>query len=903
MEAEMTGHEIREKFLQFFESKNHKVMPSASLNPATYGDYTTNLTSAGMQPFVPFFKGEQTPPHTRLASSQKCCRADDIEEVGKTWRHCTFFEMLGNFSFGDYFKKESIAWGWEFVTEVLHIPQDLLWVTVHVSDDEAADIWKQFVAPDRILRFDKDNWWGLAVGPCGPCSEIFVDRGADKGCGLPNCAPNCPNEKTHGCDRWGEIWNHVFQQFHKAPDGTLTPLPKPGIDTGAGLERIAAFLQGSGTIFESDLLSPICDYVLQLACEGMRDEGLGMRDKERLSRSGLLTEPPSSLIPHPSSLAVRVIADHIRAATFLLGDESPVIPSNDGAGYMVRRFIRRAFYYGWTGLNLHAPFLHKIVPVVARTFREPYPELTRQQESIIQWVRNEEERFGQTLERGTTLLEELIEHHAQKNETVLDGRQVFRLYETYGFPKELTIEIARERQMRIDEEGYKQAEAEHAAGGGKIVVGLGAQGIEADLATLSSEFLGYQTTSAPGSIIGAKPSQNDWLIVLDKTPFYAESGGQVGDVGTLRGEGFCANVKDTQKQGDAIVHVCEVVEGTPQVGLTVTAEVDAMRRAAIRRAHSATHLLHKALRTVLGEHATQQGSLVRDDYLRFDFSHFAAVTPAQLQEIERIVNDAVLEAMPVRVTFTTLDRAKKKGAMALFEGKYGDKVRMVTMGKGRKAFSVELCGGTHLSNTAEAGLFKIISESSVGANIRRIEALTGKAAYDWLRQRETLLARAAAAVDTRIERLPEQVERLRRELRELERKLESLQAKAAASQADALLSQAHDVNGLRVVAAKIDNLPPDALGTLADQIAAKSDAVIVVLGTPTNGRVALTAKATKAAVARGAHAGNLIRAVAQRTGGGGGGRPDFAQAGGRDASQLDAALAEVPELVRKMLTQ
>ncbi|MCS6861331.1 MAG: alanine--tRNA ligase, partial [Abditibacteriales bacterium] len=818
----MSGHTIREKFLKFFESKNHKVMPSASLNPATYGDFTTNLTSAGMQPLVPFFKGEQTPPHPRLASCQKCCRADDIEEVGKTWRHCTFFEMLGNFSFGDYFKRESIAWGWEFVTEVLNIPKKLLWVTVHVSDDEAAEIWKQFVSADRILRFDKDNWWGLAVGPCGPCSEIFVDRGLDKGCGQPDCAPNCPHEKTLGCDRWGEIWNHVFQQFNKSPDGTLTPLPRPGIDTGAGLERIAAFLQGSGTIFESDLLQPICDYVLQIAGEESEMRGKEGQ-KERFSRSGLLTAPTTQPPNRPTTLAVRVIADHIRAATFLLGDESPVIPSNDGAGYMVRRFIRRAFYYGWTGLNLREPFLHKIVPVVVRIFREPYPELARQQEGIIQWVRNEEERFGQTLERGMTLLEELIEQHAQKNETVLDGRQVFRLYETYGFPKELTVEIARERQMTIDEDGYQRAEAEHAAGGGKVVVGLGAV-VEADLATLRSEFLGYQTTSAQGSIIGAKRAENDWLIVLDQTPFYAEAGGQVGDIGTLRGAGFCANVKDTQRHGDAIVHVCEVVEGTPQVGLTVTADVDAIRRAAIRRAHSATHLLHKALRTVLGEHATQQGSLVRDDYLRFDFSHFAAVTSEQLRAIERIVNDAVLEAMPVRITFTTLDKAKKKGAMALFEGKYGDKVRMVTMGKGRQPFSIELCGGTHLSNTAEVGLFKIINESSVGANLRRIEALTGKAAYDWTRQREALLARVAAAADTHIERLPEQVERLRRTVRELERKLESLQAKAAASQADALLAQAHEVNGLRVIAAKIDNLAPEALGTLADQIAAKSDA-------------------------------------------------------------------------------
>lgn len=864
----MTGSELRSKFLSFFESKDHKILPSASLVP---DDPTTLLTSAGMQPFVPYFKGEATPPHPRLATSQKSLRIDDIEEVGRTWRHGTFFEMLGNFSFGDYFKKEAIEWAWEFVTQVLNIPRDVLWISVYLDDDEAFDCWHRNVGlpTDRILRMGKkDNWWGPVgiSGPCGPDSEIFYDRGESFGCGRTDCKPGCD------CDRYGELWNLVFQQFDQQPDGSLSRLPKSGIDTGMGLERVAAVLQGKRTIFESDLFEPVLNFLVAMANEH--------------SASSLAYGQNES-----TDIALRIIAEHTRAVTFLAAEG--IMPSNEGRGYVFRRLLRRAFRYG-RDLGLTGSFLHRLPPLFGEIMGEAYPEVVQHQEAIAQVLRIEEERFQDTLAQGINLLEATLGQLAATGATVVPGDQVFRLYDTFGFPPDLTEEIVRERGWAIDRAGFEERMEQQRAQARQA--GAASFAEEARGTGLpKSEFVGYKKTTGRGSVTYI--SDDGLQVVLDQTPFYGEAGGQVGDTGELRVGRAVARVVNTTRQGDAIVHHLSAPCSKLKVRTKVKAVVDAARRAAVRRAHTATHLLHCALRAELGDHATQSGSLVEPDRLRFDFAHFSAVSGQELAGLERAVNVLVRENLPVTTAVRGLEEARRAGATALFGEKYGEVVRVVSVAD----VSKELCGGTHAAQTGEIGLVRLVSEGSVGANLRRIEALTGELAVRRVQEEDERVRAIAAKLNATPATLADAVEKLTQSHRDLEKRVEALEQQSAARRSGSLAEAATEVEGVAVVAARVDGLSVEALRTMGDQACAKLGTAVVVLGAEVEGRVLFIAKAANEAVARGVHAGNLVREVARRTGGGGGGRPDFAQAGGRDPSKLAEALNLVTDLVRSQL--
>ncbi|MCS7254902.1 MAG: alanine--tRNA ligase, partial [Armatimonadetes bacterium] len=688
----MTGHELRRAFLDFFKGKDHLVLPSYPLIP---DDPSTLFTSAGMQPFVPYFKGERKPPHARISTCQKCTRTGDIDRVGYTWRHLTFFEMLGNFSFGDYFKKEAIIWAWEFLTDVLRIPCERLWVSVYLEDDEAFEIWQREVGlpEERIVRLGKsDNWWGPVgdEGPCGPCTEIHYDRGIEYGCGRADCKPGCD------CDRWGELWNLVFQQYDQQRDGTLVPLPKPGIDTGMGLERLAAVMQGKETIFETDLFWAAVERVIEMLNGSYR--------------YGEDTEVDA---------AVRIIADHSRAATFVIADG--VVPSNEGRGYVLRRFIRRAYIYG-KRLGINGEFVHRLAQVYADIMREPYPEVAEQLRLIEDVIRREEERFSETMERGLQMLEEIIERQYQIGEPIISGEDAFKLYDTYGFPIELTQEVARSRGFDVDIDGFnaaleRQRELARARSAFRVESAEEFEGIT------PTKFVGYETTRAKATVVAVRQINDDVWVALDRTPFYAEAGGQVADVGWLRDdEGLIeVDVTDAQWRGDVVAHKVIVRKGMLAEGMVINAIVDEARRNAIRRAHTATHLLHAALRRVLGEHARQAGSLVAPDRLRFDFTHGQALTDDEVAKVEALVNEFVLSDIKVETIETELQEARQMGALALFGEKYGERVRVVRISN----VSMELCGGTHLDRTSQVGFFKLISEVSVAANVRRIDALTG----------------------------------------------------------------------------------------------------------------------------------------------------------------------------------
>jgi alanyl-tRNA synthetase len=870
----MTGHELRRKYLEFFESKNSLIVPSSSLVPT---DPTTLLTSAGMQPMVPYFKGEEEPPSRRLASCQKCCRADDLDEVGVTWRHASFFEMMGNFSFGDYFKREAINWAWEFYTRELNIDPKLLWVSVYYEDTEAPEIWKNDIglSDERILRMGKkDNWWGPvgATGPCGPDSEIFLDRGPKYNTGDPEM-----DRPGGDGDRYGELWNLVFQQYNQQENGELLPLPAPGIDTGMGLERSAAVLQGVDTIHHTDLFSPIIR-----AIDNLRRGDIG--------EFSILPLPLDT--EDPSTKPLKVVADHLRAAVFMGADG--IAPGNTGRDYMMRRLIRRAFLNG-RALGYDAPFLHRIVPVVAQAFGDVYPEVRQRENTVVELIRREEERFGATIEGGMSRLDDLVETLKSKGEKVLSGAEVFRLYETYGFPRELTAEVAAQSGLEIDNEGYLAAAEKHSKVSGAAVGEYATR----EFGNLASEFVGYNSLEADSTIVAVsatevKDGQADMLsVVLDRTPFYAESGGQIGDTGDIVGEGFRGRVLDTQKQGRAWVHAVEVLEGEAREGMAVHATVDTSRRTAIQRAHSSTHLLHAALRQHLGTHVEQRGSLVSPDRLRFDFVHFGPITPDEMARIEDTVNEHILQSDAVEIREMSIDDAKKMGAMALFGEKYGDVVRTVRMGD----FSLELCGGTHLQTTSAAGFCRILSESGVGANIRRIEALTGAAALAYDREQNEALRETARELGAQPENATSAAERLRSRVRELEKQLQEAQSKMASSSLDELLAASTNVSGVALVAARApQGLNANTLRELADKLADKQDGV-VALAAEAEGKVLWAVKVGKGAIGRGAHAGNLVRELAKLTGGGGGGRPDFAQAGGKDVSQIDAALAQVEPIL------
>ncbi len=876
---------LRQVFLAFFQEKGHLQLPSDSLVPK---DPSLLFTSAGMVQFKPYFLGIAQPPAPRVTTVQKCLRTTDIDSVGDL-SHLTFFEMLGNFSFGDYFKREAILWAFEFLTERLHVDPNRLQFTVFQDDDEAFDIWHREVGIEarRIWRLgEKTNFWPANAisegpnGPCGPCSEIFYDTGRDTGCTNPDCGPACD------CGRWLEIWNLVFMQYERTEeDGKpkLIPLPKKNIDTGMGLERTAAVLMALESPFETDVFLPIIRRIEEVA---------GIRYKTG----------------EASDIAIRLIADHIRAATFCIADG--VIPQNEGRGYVLRRLIRRAITRGLRILNLDKPFLAMLVPAVIDALGDQYPEIVQRQAYIESTLHFEEERFRQTLQAGLARLEEMLQ--SQTTSGVLPGERAFTLYDTYGFPLDLTAEIAAERGVQVDIEGFQQAleeqrrRAREASGiSEKLFVQTGAALAELAQRAQPTHFIGYENLSASATVVGLVkegnlvPSAHEGEtveVVLDVTPFYAEAGGQVGDTGVLEWQNGQAEVLDTQKAGEFHLHRARIITGELTIGQTIHAHVPAQRRLDIRRNHTATHLLHAALRTVLGPHVVQAGSLVAPDRLRFDFTHPRALTPEELERIESLVNEKILDELEVRVyTDVPIEEARRRGAMMLFGEKYGERVRMVEI----PGFSLELCGGTHLNNTVEAGLFKIVHEGSVAAGVRRIEALTGRGLYAWLRERERAVRETAERLQTPVPELPLAVERLTRQLKELQTELERVKQSAVAQAVGEMTPV--EVAGVPVIAHVVAGADGKSLGALADRLIQRG-AGVVALGATQDGKAVLVVKVAPEWVQRGLHAGQLVRVLAQQIGGSGGGKPDFAQAGGKQPDKLPDALNQLPELIRQAIT-
>ncbi|WP_409497805.1 alanine--tRNA ligase [Pseudomonas fragi] len=862
----MKSAEIREAFLRFFEEQGHTRVPSSSLVPNN--DPTLLFTNAGMNQFKDCFLGQEKRAYTRATSSQKCVRAggknSDLENVGYTARHHTFFEMLGNFSFGDYFKKDAINFAWTFLTGVLKLPKDKLWVTVYASDDEAYDIWTKDVGvpAERMIRigdnkgapYASDNFWTMGdTGPCGPCTEIFYDHGPE----IWGGPPGSPDEDG---DRYIEIWNNVFMQFNRTADGVLHPLPAPSVDTGMGLERISAVMQHVNSNYDIDLFQSL----LTAAADAI----------------GCANEGQASL---------KVVADHIRSCSFLIADG--VLPSNEGRGYVLRRIIRRACRHG-NKLGATGNFFYKIVAALVAEMGESFPELVREQANIERVLKAEEEQFSKTLEQGLKILELDL---AELKGTVVPGDVVFKLYDTYGFPMDLTADIARERNLTVDEEGFeREMEAQRVRARSASSFGLDYNTlVKVDVPT---EFVGYNATQASAKVVALyKEGQSvtslnegdEGVVILDQTPFYAESGGQVGDCGYLQAGAARFDVRDTTKTGGAFLHHGVVAAGGLKVGETVDAQVDADVRHATALNHSATHLLHAALRQVLGEHVQQKGSLVDSQRMRFDFSHFEAIKPEQIKALEDIVNAEIRKNTPVETEETDIETAKQKGAMALFGEKYGDNVRVLSMGGD---FSVELCGGIHAKRTGDIGLMKIISEGGVASGIRRIEAVTGAAALVYLNAGEEQLKEAASLVKGSRENLVDKLSAVLERNRQLEKQLEQLQAKAASAAGDDLSSSAVDVKGVNVLTARLDGQDGKALLALVDQLKNKLGRAVILLGSVHEDKVVLVAGVTKDLTGQ-LKAGDLMKQAAAAVGGKGGGRPDMAQGGGVDAAALDAALA------------
>ena len=862
----MKSAEIREAFLRFFEEQGHTRVPSSSLVPNN--DPTLLFTNAGMNQFKDCFLGQEKRAYTRATSSQKCVRAggknSDLENVGYTARHHTFFEMLGNFSFGDYFKKDAINFAWTFLTGVLKLPKDKLWVTVYASDDEAYDIWTKDVGvpPERMIRigdnkgapYASDNFWTMGdTGPCGPCTEIFYDHGPE----IWGGPPGSPDEDG---DRYIEIWNNVFMQFNRTADGVLHPLPAPSVDTGMGLERISAVMQHVNSNYDIDLFQSLL--------------------KASAQAIGCANEGQASL---------KVVADHIRSCSFLIADG--VLPSNEGRGYVLRRIIRRACRHG-NKLGATGNFFYKIVAALVTEMGASFPELVREQANIERVLKAEEEQFSKTLEQGLKILEQDL---AELKGTVVPGDVVFKLYDTYGFPMDLTADIARERNLTVDEAGFeREMEAQRVRARSASSFGLDYNTlVKVDVPT---EFIGYTATQGSAKVIALYKEGksvdflnegDEGVVVLDQTPFYAESGGQVGDCGYLQAGAARFDVRDTTKTCGAFLHHGAVVAGALKVGETVETQVDADVRHATALNHSATHLLHAALRQVLGEHVQQKGSLVDSQRLRFDFSHFESIKPEQIKALEDIVNTEIRKNTPVQMEETDIETAKQKGAMALFGEKYGDSVRVLSMGGD---FSVELCGGIHASRTGDIGLFKITSESGVASGIRRIEAVTGAAALAYLNAAEEQLKEAASLIKGSRENLIDKLSAVLERNRQLEKQLEQLQAKAASAAGDDLSSSAVDVKGVKVLAARLDGQDGKALLALVDQLKNKLGRAVILLGSVHEDKVVLVAGVTKDLTGQ-LKAGDLMKQAAAAVGGKGGGRPDMAQGGGVDATALDAALA------------
>lgn len=867
----MTGNELREKYLQFFASKDHLVLPSYSLIPEN--DPTLLMVGAGMAPFKPFFTGKMKPPHPRITTSQKCVRTGDIENVGKTARHHTFFEMLGNFSFGDYFKREAIAWAWEFITKHLEIPEEQLWVTIYPDDEEAFDIWTKEVGvnPKRVVKLE-DNFWEIGPGPCGPCSEIYVDLGPERGCS-DNCVLGCD------CDRYLEIWNLVFTQFDRDEAGNYNPLAKKNIDTGAGLERIASVLQNKKSNFETDLIFPIIEYASKV--------------------SGVKYETSTK-----NDISLKVIADHARSMTIMILDG--ILPSNEGRGYVLRRIIRRAIRHGRL-LGIETSFLAGAVDAVITIFGNVYPELVEKQDYIRKVISLEEERFHTTLAQGIELLSKLIADLKVTGKDVLDGKSAFKLYDTFGFPWELTAEILEENKFSLDKDAFdaamnEQRERARAARQENQRVSV------PDLTGINVDSLkqDYNVTTAKvvllwkdGKAVEQVHDGEEVGIILDTTAFYAEGGGQAGDTGMIETEVGKVEIENAKKLANGtIYHIGIVVEGLIKVGDNVKILIDAEVKQATARNHTATHLLHAALKNIVGEHVNQAGSSVNSERLRFDFSHFEPLTTEQIEKIEQQVNEAILKAITVDISEKTQNEAKEMGAMALFGEKYGDIVRVVNI----KDCSVELCGGTHVNNVAEIGLFKIVSEAGVASGVRRIEAITGKLAYDKVNSVEKTLNKAASLLKSRNNEVVEKIEALLTQVKTLEQQLALANSKMAQETASELLATAIDVNGVTIVNAEVEIEDMDGLRNLADLLRDKLTVGVIVLGAKiADDKVNFVVMATKDAVAKGIHAGNIIKETAKVAGGGGGGRPDMAQAGGKNPEKITEALTMATEVITKQI--
>ncbi len=868
-------NELRKMYLDFFESKGHLVMKSFSLIPQN--DKSLLLINAGMAPLKPYFTGQEIPPRRRVTTCQKCIRTGDIENVGKTARHGTFFEMLGNFSFGDYFKHEAIAWSWEFLTKILEIPADRLYPSVYQDDDEAFNIWNKEIGvdKDRIFRFGKeDNFWEHGAGPCGPCSEIYYDRGEKYGCGKPGCTVGCD------CDRYIEIWNNVFTQFNNDGNGNYEELENKNIDTGMGLERLATVMQDVDSIFDVDTIKAIRDEVCKYANVEYETE-------------------------YKKDVSIRVITDHIRSVTFMVSDG--IMPSNEGRGYVLRRLLRRAARHGRL-LGIKGAFLAKLSEVVIRESKDGYPELADKKDYILKLIATEEENFNKTIDQGLSILNDMMAEMEAEKKTVLSGENTFKLYDTYGFPIDLTIEILEEKGFTVDEEGFKEAmevQRQKARDAREETNYMGAdvtiyQSIDA---AIESKFVGYHdlTHDSKVTVLTTADALVDELkegmegtILVEETPFYATMGGQVADTGVIRTANAEFVVEDTIKlQGTKIGHVGKMTKGSIKVGETVTLAVDEARRNLIANNHSATHLMQKALRMVLGNHVEQAGSLVDPDKLRFDFTHFSPMTPEEIAKVEEIVNREIQNGLDVVTNEMTLDEAKKTGAMALFGEKYGDTVRVVQMGD----FSSELCGGTHVKNTSNISAFKIVSESGVAAGVRRIEALTGAGLIAHFNQVEETLKEAAALLKVSPADVVKRITALQEEVKTLSKENDKLKAKIAKAAAGDVTSEAEDVNGIKVLVKALSGVDMNGMRDLGDEAKQKLGEAVILYATENDGKVNLMATATEGAIKKGAHAGNLIKEVASLVGGGGGGRPNMAQAGGKNPAGIPDALKKAKEVI------
>ncbi len=868
-------NDIREKYLSFFESKGHLRLPSFSLVPNN--DKSLLLINSGMAPMKKYFTGEVTPPRSRVTTCQKCIRTPDIEQVGKTARHGTFFEMLGNFSFGDYFKKEATAWAWEFCTEVLEMPVDKLYVTIYENDDEAFEIWtkQNGVDPSHIVRLGKeDNFWEHGSGPCGPCSEIYFDRGEKYGCGSPDCGPGCE------CDRFTEFWNNVFSQFNNDGNGNYTELAQKNIDTGMGLERLACIMQGVDNIFEVDTVQNTMKKISEIA-------GVKYHDDAK------------------NDVSLRVITDHVRSSTFMIGDG--VIPSNNGRGYVLRRLIRRACRHGRL-LGVNEPFLYKVCETVLEDNKVAYPELQDKAELIKKVILSEEESFGKTIDAGLARLDEYIEN---TEGTVFSGEDAFKLNDTFGFPLDLTKDVLEERGMTVDEEKFNELLANQKATARAARKDAGADAWKNTSVKIDAEktvFTGYTDFTAEAKVLALVNADGELVdmlgagekgsVVLDKTPFYATSGGQVADTGVITADGVEFDVEDTSKNADGIyIHSGTVKEGVVSVGNTVNAQIDADRRKSVMRNHTAAHLLQAALREVLGTHVEQAGQLVNDKEVRFDFTHFNPLTTEELSRVEAIVNKEILACAPVSMQEMPIEEAKKMGAMMLFGEKYGDIVRVVKAGDA----STEFCGGTHVASTGELGLFKIVSEASVAAGVRRIVALTGTGVLNYLNECEDTVKFASATFKSADNEVKDRITAIVAENKAKDKEIQNLNAEMTKLKSADMFSSAVDVDGLELYTAKVEGTTPDALRSMGDDVKTKGDNVVAVLAGVNGDKANFVAVCGKGAIAKGVKAGDLVKEVAKIANGGGGGRPDSAMAGAKDITKIDEALSKAEGIVKSLI--